>query len=281
MVTGYFVYHIAQRVQMRYVAGMYATVVVCPYCGCEIQPDAHKCNWCGSAIDPPEHAIHKSDDDGPGSLFSDELDYLEHRGTAALGPYISVPKLAFPNFAAAIYCQKPNAHRVRFLLPALYGGELSGSDQQYEALFVLQDPSIGETERNWKSCKTPREAVQRHRSIFSGWAFKPKTNQCRLFQTFSATFGDPQGPFFERFYVTDFWKAGLGNEKPFWMGKLRIELREVRAKRIILVGSQALKARVLLRKGRKSYHIRFPYKRFSDYATDVAKLLQEIEKDES
>jgi hypothetical protein len=178
--------------------------------------------------------------------------------------------------------QKPEAHSVPYLLPALYGGELNGNGEQYEALFVLQDPSLGETERNWRRCETPEEAVQLHRSIFTGWAFKLSTNQCRLFQTFSGAFGKTENPFFKRFYVTDIWKAGLGtNDKRFWRGKLRIELREVRAKRIIFIGSQALTARVLLRKGTKYHHIRFPYAGLSDYATNVAQLLQEIEKDES
>jgi hypothetical protein len=89
----------------------------------------------------------------------------------------------FTAFAQKIYCDSPEIYLVppaiekeeRFLLPALYGGEVGDGDSRgrFEALIVLEAPSISFTKAAWnrywtKQCASPEEAISRHREIFSG-----------------------------------------------------------------------------------------------------------------
>jgi hypothetical protein len=206
-------------------------IVVCPYCGSEIQPDTAVC-VCDSPVELAQ-PVTESDD-----RSSSLIPLLK-------GPYVPVPKFTFVNFARAIYHDKTGAHQSPFLLPALYGGKLGQGDKPYEALFVLLEPSIQKTEEGWKKrkqpCDTADKAIQRHRDIFLEWAYKSNSNQVLLFECFSPTGAD----LFQRFYVTDIWKDRTPSRPTtseagqYWMKKLAIELREVSAERIIFVSDDA------------------------------------------
>jgi hypothetical protein len=144
----------------------------------------------------------------------------------------------FFTFASQIYRERTAAHPTPYLLPALYGGELR-ADESYEALFILQDPSKSYTANSWKACKTVQEAIVRHRSIFRSWAFEPESHQAILFSKFNMQPArrKRRRSFYERFYVTDVWKDGQREE--YWRRKLQIELREVKARLVLFIGSEA------------------------------------------
>src|SRR5688500_12715179 len=77
----------------------------------------------------------------------------------------------FADFARTIYSEKSGAHAEPFLLPALYGGSATDG---YEAVFVLEAPSVSFTEARWKRCDSANIAVQQHRRIFHEWAYRGK-----------------------------------------------------------------------------------------------------------
>jgi hypothetical protein len=194
----------------------------------------------------------------------------------------------FKAFARAIYRERPAAHPQRLLLPALYGGE---DGQRYEALFVLQEPSIQFTVQRWKACGSVEMAIQLHRSIFLDWAFMGK--QAHLFEALwrrtgrGTSISRPEAAgkkFFRRFYVTDIWKdARFGVEvdrkyKDYWLAKLAIELQNVPARRVIFIGKEAERGRSLVRKGMTSHCIPFPSQWISEgqFKGWVEELMHEI-----
>jgi len=180
----------------------------------------------------------------------------------------------FVEFAATIYRENPQAYVEPFLLPALYGGEVC---REYEAMFVLQAPSLKFTLQYWGDpCDTDENAIERHRQIFLKWAYMPKSFQIDLFRSF-----DPTGStFFQRFYVTDLWKDARTEttaESPedyleahwlatlptrqyneYWDKQLELELNNVPTKHIIFVGREPEKRQGLLHREVYTYHIDFP-----------------------
>ncbi len=195
----------------------------------------------------------------------------------------------FLAFARRIYREKRRVHPKRFLLPALYGGD---SRRRFEAVVVLEAPSVQFTVDRWKACGSAEQAVQCHREIFIDWAFRGK--QAHLFQALSENgLTSSTAPhrvrsrvtFFRRFYITDVWKdAGFGiptrdrSYKDYWLSKLAIELGTVPARRVILVGDQAAVGRRFVRPGTPVHYLPFP----SQWMTEqrcidlVAELAEEI-----
>lgn len=158
----------------------------------------------------------------------------------------------FLNFAAQVYKERPAAHPTPYLLPALYGGD-SGPNDQYETLFILQDPSKTYTEDNWRPCHSVNDAIERHRWIFRSWAFEPGTNQAILFSKFNQQRPSRRNrrSFFQRFYVTDIWKDCIPEN--YWLNKLQVELRGIQADEIVFVGGEAQKGAGLVGHSRKFY----------------------------
>jgi len=196
----------------------------------------------------------------------------------------------FTEFARNIYQETPELHEQSFLLPALYGGE---SGQSYEALFVLEAPSVSFTEKRWSPCNTIEEAIQKHRAVFFEWAFSGK--QAHLFRSFAQmAFGDSllsqveltTREFFRRFYVTDVWKDALFNTqrgnrryKDYWLSKLAIELEKVPTQRVIFIGRQAEQGgKLFIRSGFPTHYVPFPSRWLSEeiFKTEVARLTEEI-----
>lgn len=193
----------------------------------------------------------------------------------------------FLAFARLIYRERRGAHPERFLLPALYGGE---SRRRFEALLVLEAPSVQFTVDRWKACRSAEQAVRCHREIFLNWADRGK--QAHLFQALSenglasATASHrvrSRASFFHRFYITDVWKdAGFGiptrgrSYKDYWLSKLAIELRTVPARRVILVGGEAAVGARFVRPGTPIHYLPFPSQwiteqRFVDLVAELAK----------
>ena len=169
-------------------------------------------------------------------------------------------KFDFCGFARQIYADSPDIDQKplqlnvgeKFLLPALYGGNATGNDADgtFQALVVLEAPSVRFTRENWKSptdsfdCASAVEAVSRHRRIFFKWASSGL--QAELFRILVPKFSTPD-ELFRRLYITDIWKdAGFransnSHYKEYWKQKLAFELRCVPCKRVIFVGEEARK----------------------------------------
>jgi hypothetical protein len=193
----------------------------------------------------------------------------------------------FTEFARNIYREKHTAHQQPFLLPALYGGE---SSQTYEALFVLEAPSVSFTEKLWRPCDTTEIAIQTHRAIFLDWAYRGK--QAYLFRSFDQMSLEnvpysptelPKPEFFRRFYVTDVWKDAAFKEnrrdrkyEEYWLSKLAIELEMVSARRVIFIGREAELGRPFVPNGIPTHHIPFPSRWAKDFQGDVVRLTEEI-----
>jgi hypothetical protein len=197
----------------------------------------------------------------------------------------------FTEFVRPIHREKANTHSQKFLLPAVYGGRLGSNMRRFHALFVLQDPSLKFTEERWnqkvgKECQTTEMAIEAHRSIFVDWA--NRDNQAYLFrffyQLFYPEYSDEHLPsveeFFGLFYVTDVWKAGMtkDHDADYWPAKLKAELQNVPASRVIFVGGEAWKYQKFVPKGTPSYKIRFPRRamRAAQFIGHVAQLATEI-----
>lgn len=188
----------------------------------------------------------------------------------------------FNEFARTIYREVPHAHQQPFLLPALYGGALN---QSYEALFVLEEPSVPFTEKHWKPCHAPEIAIQTHREIFLKWAYRGK--QAHLFSMF-----EQQGSadcrkkkFFARFYVTDIWKDAAFKHRrkdqkymDYWVSKLASELENIPAKRVVFIGEEAKQGRQFVRDTIPAHFICFPHRFISneDFKREVTRLTEEI-----
>jgi|GEM_PF-5296119 len=193
----------------------------------------------------------------------------------------------FTEFARTIYSERPQLHP-KYLMPAMYGGEPT---LMYDALFVLQDPNESFTATRWEPCETVEAAIKIHRRVFLAWASQLFPDI--LFGAFHAGAAD----FFERFYVTDFWKDGKFKErdkhpedKQYWRSKLAIEMMKVPARCIITVGNVArtevgqLKRKRLVWEGVPIHHVSFPSREQrgitpEGYKKEVAALIEKIQTD--
>jgi hypothetical protein len=117
----------------------------------------------------------------------------------------------FMDFARMIYADpdKPAvAEQEKYILPALYGGDLGGGggSNKFKALVVMQNPLFTITKQLWKECTTPEQAVKRHREVFFQW-WRRKSNP-ELAELFRIFVDKPSTAeeFFRRVYVTDIWK---------------------------------------------------------------------------
>jgi hypothetical protein len=138
------------------------------------------------------------------------------------------------------------------LLPALYGGETSGT---FKALVVLQNPLFPRTEQLWRQlwptrCATPDEAVRRHREIFFRWAFGSA-----FADLFRCLAGEPSTveDFFRSIYVTDIWKDAKDSQHvnikkadslgaAYWRSLLQQEIKSISTERVIFIGREACDA---------------------------------------
>jgi len=153
----------------------------------------------------------------------------------------------FTCLATRIYSEKRGLHKSDFLLPALYGGEPTkgAANGRFNALVVLEEPSLSETEAGWLgACESVEEAIGRHREIFFGWASKGL--QAELFDTIVGKLSKPD--FFRRLYITDVWKGGgfsprrrVPNDAEYWRSILKYEIKSVATDRVIFVGGEALR----------------------------------------
>jgi hypothetical protein len=169
----------------------------------------------------------------------------------------------FEEFAKDIYREIPNAHRQPFLLPALYGGDCAA---EYEALFVLEAPSVSFTEDHWRQRSTPEPedangAIKNHRRIFLEWAYNGK--QAYLFKSLFMT---SSADFYRRFYVTDVWKDAAFRERSgdlkyseYWLAKLAVELQHVSTRHVIFVGKEAALAGWPFIKNRAVFKHKIPF----------------------
>ncbi len=136
----------------------------------------------------------------------------------------------------------------RFLRPALYGGETHNEQagESFEALVVLEAPSVPFTRREWKNyevpCASPEEAVSRRRKIFFKWAFGEQ-RQAELFGGLLGGKPATEVEFFQRLYITDIWKdPALTNERShlrYWQSKLEEEIRGTPTRDVVFLGESA------------------------------------------
>lgn len=143
----------------------------------------------------------------------------------------------FEAFAREVYSENPAVAEDPFLLPALYGGEVSDGEAitRFKALVVLEEPSKSFTRNHWTTpCATPEEAIRTHREIFFRWACMEP--QCELFRIFVEL--STAQHFFQHLYITDVWKDAAFKEKlkqdnpgygRYWRSKLETEIRSVAA----------------------------------------------------
>lgn len=198
-----------------------------------------------------------------------------------------MPDFDFSEFARKVYAERKGLHAQRFLLPALYGGQQSGT---YEAAFVLESPSVSFTEKRWQRVSSAEEAVQTHRRIFHEWAYAGKSRI--LFEAIDrAILGDAtresasRDAFFFRYYVTDIWKDDQFRQdktvtyRDYWTGKLREELHGISTKRVVFVGRQAETAKIATPRGVPTHYLPFPGQWISETALrkEVTRLIGELE----
>jgi hypothetical protein len=182
----------------------------------------------------------------------------------------------------------------RFLLPAVYGGEVGTEKLRttFEALVILEAPSVPFTREEWKKykspCATPADAIDRHRKIFFKWAFDKQLPR----KLFTGLLRDePATPeeFFRRLYITDIWKDAAGpaaRKEPdytrYWQSQLKEEIRGIRADSVVFVGNQAKtygQKCVPNDKQLRSYAVPFPTSRNSTFDTELRKVLEEFHRD--
>lgn len=162
----------------------------------------------------------------------------------------SVAVFDFIDFARGIYAENSDACEDRYLLPALYGGEIDHGETggRFKALVVLEAPSVSFTKDRWTQCATIEDAITRHREIFFEWAFiEPQADLFRSLVGKPSTVQD----FFRRLYITDVWKdaafkENLKRSNPdyrgygrYWRSKLELEIKKIATERIIFIGEQA------------------------------------------
>ena len=174
----------------------------------------------------------------------------------------------------------------KFLLPALYGGEVDQAlaNQTFEAAVVLEAPSVPFTRKEWKTwaapCATPAEAINRHRKIFLKWAF---AEQCHA-ELFSGLLGGKPATaeeFFRRLYITDIWKdAAFTKEKnyvQYWQSQLEREISGIPTEDVIFVGKPAhYYGKRCLPKGKRPYRFPFPKPYTKNFETELRRGLNEF-----
>lgn len=219
----------------------------------------------------------------------------------------------FPTFAQEIYSDNPriypapmslraqvnagidpalNASDVRialeerFLLPALYGGE-AGQGQAsdpFEALVVLEAPSVPFTRREWKAraepCASPADAIKRHREIFFKWAFAEQRH-AELFSGLLGAKPSTEEEFFRRLHITDMWKdAAFANEPSYiqyWQSQLEKEISGVPTQDVVFVGKPAQKyGEKCLPKGKRHYRLPFPKPYTRNFGSELRRGLEEF-----
>ncbi|MGO9095482.1 MAG: hypothetical protein ACLQGV_09690 [Bryobacteraceae bacterium] len=172
----------------------------------------------------------------------------------------------------------------RFLLPALYGGEEGQESETFEAMVVLEAPSVPFTRKEWKTwaapCATPEEAISRHRKIFFKWAFAERCS-AELFGGLLGGTPATAEEFFRRLYITDIWKdAAFTNEptyKQYWQSQLEEEISGVSAEDVIFVGRPAHDyGKKCLPKGKRHYRFPFPKPYTKDFEAALRRGLSEF-----
>ena len=174
----------------------------------------------------------------------------------------------------------------KFLLPALYGGD-AGQGQatkSFEALVVLEAPSVPFTRKEWKTwaapCTSPAEAINRHRKIFFKWAFAEQ----RHAELFSGLLGGKPATaeeFFRRLYITDIWKDAAFTKKPnyvrYWQSQLEREISGISTEDVVFVGKPAQKyGEKCLAKGKRHYRFPFPKPYTKNFDTELRRGLEEF-----
>jgi hypothetical protein len=192
----------------------------------------------------------------------------------------------FTEFARSIYTESARVHPEPFLLPACYGGEQT---ETYEALFVLEAPSVPFTERRWCTCGTVEAAIQMHREVFIKWAYRGKPAQ--LFTAVDKLLLNDALPplnrsdFFRRYYVTDLWKDAAFKDfghareyQEYWLSKLAVELNNVSTRRMIFIGKEAAKGASLAPASVPVHFLPFPgqWRSADVVAADVQRLIEDI-----
>jgi hypothetical protein len=182
----------------------------------------------------------------------------------------------------------------KFLLPAIYGGEVGDVklSKTFEALVVLEAPSVSFTREEWKKykapCATPAEAIDRHRKIFFKWAFVNEFPR-KLFEGLLKGKPATADEFFGRLYITDIWKDAVctaGRKEPdykrYWQSQLEKEIRGIRTDSIVFVGNQAkTHGEICVPKDKRlrRYPLPFPTSRNNSFDTELQKALEQFHRD--
>ena len=174
----------------------------------------------------------------------------------------------------------------RFLLPALYGGEVGHeqSSASFEAMVVLEAPSVQFTRKEWKTwaepCASPAEAINRHRKIFFKWAFAEQSHD-DLFRGLLGGKPSTEEEFFRRLYITDIWKdAAFINERhyvQYWQSQLEKEISGITTEDVVFVGKPAYKyGKKCLPRNKRCYRFPFPKPYTKNFESDLRRGLDEF-----
>jgi hypothetical protein len=199
----------------------------------------------------------------------------------------------FTDFAREIYYENSEVREEKFLLPALYGGNLADGEGRgkFKALVVLQNPLFTFTRERWRTqCATPEDAVERHREIFfQWWRLRQNPELTELFRIFVDKPSTAE-EFFQRVYVTDIWKDAKDTEDVisrkkdreyghYWRSKLAIEIKGVAAatERVIFVGAQARSGFQFVPVGTRARCVVFPdWGHKKTFAAEFQQLIADI-----
>jgi hypothetical protein len=180
-----------------------------------------------------------------------------------------------------------NATEEKFLLPALYGGESApgaGEHKSFEALVVLEAPSVSFTRKEWKTWVTPcasaAEAINRHRKIFFKWAFAERQQE----ELFGGLLGGKPATwevFFRRLYITDIWKDASftreANYVKYWQSKLAKEISGISTSDVVFVGKTAHQyGAKCLTEDRCPHLFPFPSRRSKNFQAELQRGLEEF-----